>query len=327
MTPLLGLRSLLVLLALISLLPFSLALTFPRIMDSNMVLQRAPQSSRIWGTADLNTQLTLTMDSSLTLSALASSDGSFEFLLPPQSASSSHTLTVKSSTGSRTFSNVAFGDVYICSGQSNMSVHTAAACDSPHCWLPLSSSIRAAVCVLCCASNAREMGVREAFDADEAITDSIYYPDLRLFTINKTVSTAPMNDTFDRFPASLGSSWLPSSPTSVNGTWYDDVFTFYGYFSAVCFYSGRDLYQRLGGKVPIGLIETCWSGTRIATWSSPEALAQCNASVEVHEDGNQGVAAEQMTPIGAPVPSAASVLWYGMWAAIVRFPITGVLWY
>ena len=82
--------------------------------------------------------------------------------------------------------------------------------------------------------------------------------------------------------------------------------------------------------MPIGLIETCWSGTRIATWSSPEALAMC----EAHEDEQDEHGAAELgtdgktAVVGAPPPppTSPSVLWNGMWAAIVRFPITGVVW-
>jgi hypothetical protein len=33
--------------------------------------------------------------------------------------------------------------------------------------------------------------------------------------------------------------------------------------------------QGLGGKVPIGLVESAWGGTRIEAWTSPEGLAKC----------------------------------------------------
>ena len=284
------------------LLPFALllsplhaALTFPNIMDDNMVLQRAPQSAHVWGTSSPNSVVTLHLSPNLTLHTYSSSDGSFTFTLPPHPASTAphHTLTVSDDSSNVTFTSVAFGDVFLCSGQSNM-----------------------------------ELGLNEAFHADETIAESGQYPDLRLFTINKTVSTVPLNDSLSRFPASLGSSWLPSSPLSTNGSYHDEVFTFYGYFSAVCYYSGRELYTRLGGNVPIGLIETCWSGTRIEVWMSPEALAKCPAEEEKEEELVEEVAVEKAVKVGAiPVPQGASVLWNGMWSAIVPFAITGVLWY
>ena len=38
---------------------------------------------------------------------------------------------------------------------------------------------------------------------------------------------------------------------------------------------GRNVYKGLGGKVPIGLVEAAWGGTRIEAWMTPQALARC----------------------------------------------------
>ena len=49
------------------------------------------------------------------------------------------------------------------------------------------------------------------------------------------------------------------------------------YFSATCWFFGRNLYDQL--QYPIGLIDTDWGGTRVEAWSSLDALAKCNASL------------------------------------------------
>lgn len=43
----------------------------------------------------------------------------------------------------------------------------------------------------------------------------------------------------------------------------------------MCRITGASLFDSLGGKVPIGLVESAWGGTRIESWSSPDALAAC----------------------------------------------------
>lgn len=46
------------------------------------------------------------------------------------------------------------------------------------------------------------------------------------------------------------------------------------YFSAVCWFYGKNLYDRF--KRPVGLIATDWGGTPVESWSSPDALRKCN---------------------------------------------------
>lgn len=44
-------------------------------------------------------------------------------------------------------------------------------------------------------------------------------------------------------------------------------------FAAVCWLYGKEIHTNV--KYPIGLVSTCWGGTRIESWSSPDALKQC----------------------------------------------------
>ena len=91
----------------------------------------------------------------------------------------------------------------------------------------------------------------------------------------------------------------------------------------MCYFAGRDIFLRLKRAVPIGLIESCFSGTRIETWMTPEALARCPPSVASASE-------PQLQLWGSPaipIPSNASVLWNGMWSAIQPFALKGVLWY
>jgi sialate O-acetylesterase len=122
-----------------------------------------------------------------------------------------------------TLNNVMTGDVWICSGQSNM-----------------------------------EQGIGASANAEQEIANA-NHPNLRLFTVQKKIATAP--------EALVTGSWQPTTPQTVaaNG---------WGGFSAVAYYFGRELQTRL--QIPIGLIHTSWGGTPAEAWTSAEALNTMN---------------------------------------------------
>jgi sialate O-acetylesterase len=61
-------------------------------------------------------------------------------------------------------------------------------------------------------------------------------------------------------------SWAEASPASVGQPQA---------FSAVCWYTGRSLYERLGGQVPIGLLKASVGGSPIEYWLSHASIATC----------------------------------------------------
>lgn len=111
-------------------------------------------------------------------------------------------------TGRIILNDIAFGDVYLCSGQSNM-----------------------------------EMSVGDAFEAEEEIDASIHYPHLRLATVERTIAYWARDDVRSKGPQ----AWWRSGPDAVAGGSF-------GYFSAACYFTGRDVYTALQGLIPIGLV-------------------------------------------------------------------------
>lgn len=92
------------------------------IFSDNMVLQRGHEIV-IWGTADPGEKLSVALELSDTGSqtnATADDKGNWVAKLPARSASTDLLMKVKSEKNTVVFKNVAVGDVWLCSGQSNM---------------------------------------------------------------------------------------------------------------------------------------------------------------------------------------------------------------
>ena len=103
-------------------------LKLPNIFGDHMVVQqKAP--IKIWGITNPGQPVTAELAGE-SASATAGPDGAFELALPALTADGkSHTLTVKADE-TKTFSDVLIGEVWICSGQSNMQWSVNAAWDA-----------------------------------------------------------------------------------------------------------------------------------------------------------------------------------------------------
>ena len=126
-----------------------------RIFSSNMVLQKGIENT-IWGWADKNEAVSISMNGK-TVKAKAGKDGKWMAKLPAMEYGGPYTLSLK---GKNTIelTNVMIGEVWICSGQSNM-----------------------------------EFPVRRSNNAADEIA-AANYPNIRLFTVQKKVSKTPLTD-------------------------------------------------------------------------------------------------------------------------------------
>jgi len=227
-----------------------------------MVLQRAPQRANIWGFSTANDIITVRFNGK-TYQATASPVGDWNVLLDATPAGGPYTIEVSGSSGqSATLTDVLFGDVYVCSGQSNM-----------------------------------QFTVHSAFNATNEIAAANDYPRIRLFTVGQGTSSASPLTEF----STISQTWSVASAATVGvGDWNE--------FSAVCWFFGRDLYDRY--QIPIGLFSDNWGGTIVQAWSSPDALKVCPTS---------------LTPVGGP--NDPSNLWNAMIVPILPMTITGATWY
>lgn len=116
--------------------------------------------------------------------------------------------------------------------------------------------------------------------AELAAADS-YADSIRFFTVgmdtvcgdpkrNQTNCTLPFRELNPAFtaphPCSAGHScrenWEPASAKALGGNG-----TSWNTFSAVCWLTGRNIHDALGGTVPIGLISSNWGGTPVQVWT------------------------------------------------------------
>lgn len=92
----------------------------PRLIGDNMVLQRG-EPVTIWGWASPKEKVTVTFKNK-SYSAVATADSSWKVQLPAQAAGTGYDMLVRGKNQIR-IRNVAFGDVWLCSGQSNMVIN------------------------------------------------------------------------------------------------------------------------------------------------------------------------------------------------------------
>ena len=110
---------------------------FSPAFGSSMVLQRAPARAAVYGTVN-GTAGAVTVEvtgaANVKYSVAATITGqSWKALLRPEAAGGSYTITATMGAATSTLTDVTFGDVWYCSGQSNMAlplVHTVSRNDS-----------------------------------------------------------------------------------------------------------------------------------------------------------------------------------------------------
>lgn len=105
----------------IALLSTSMAfaqVSLPRLIRDSMILQR-DKPVKIWGWATKNEKVKITFNHKIYKTVAANADGKWNVILPATKAGGPYNMTIASSN-SITLKDILFGDVWICSGQSNM---------------------------------------------------------------------------------------------------------------------------------------------------------------------------------------------------------------
>ena len=94
--------------------------TLPQFFSDNMVLQR-DMPIHFWGWADSNESVIITFNG-LTEKVKTGKNGKWSLQFPAMHYGGPYTITVKGKENTFAFENVLIGDIWLCSGQSNMEV-------------------------------------------------------------------------------------------------------------------------------------------------------------------------------------------------------------
>ena len=121
------------------------------------------------------------------------------------------------------------------------------------------------------------------------------HPEIRFFHIQKLSAPYPQQE--------VRGKWEVCSPSTMHS------------FSAAGYFFARTLIENI--HQPVGLIESCWGGTPVQSWTPIEVFTNSE---------KLAVSAAELTPVPW-CPVRPAVTFNAMIAPITGFPIKGAIWY
>ena len=333
--------------------PFDLTrVLFSAVFSSQMVLQRAPSMSAVFGTATPGASIIVTVDgpngfsytsapSPVVISSDLSIHGTWRTLLKPMNAGFGYNISAactgctNSSAPSAAISGVGFGDVFLCSGQSNMECPLLTTLSRFDVYNKTSMGLYDHIRLF--QTGARYLGPR---NTSSWILPSICEPSPKRPCPNNTEP-----DSGGISPAYR--SWI--LPRGEAGNDDEDFDGFPNRFSAVCWYFGMSLSDMRAAEaaktgssdqVPIGLIASSVGGTTIQQWLPPWAngnetcsdnncgwVEQLDPSKPEQPAGTPQCMNETLSNVYSCPSGTCSTLWHSMIAPYVNMTIAGATWY
>jgi sialate O-acetylesterase len=275
----------------------------PAVIGDNMVVQHG-RKLPIWGWAEPGQEVKVRPGwQHRSWSATADAEGKWMVKINPprKEGGGPYKMTVSTAGHSVEVANIMAGEIWVCSGQSNM-----------------------------------QWSLKRSTDAEQEIA-AADYPNIRLFYVKRNASGRPLDDCV--------ASWTQCTPETATE------------FSAVAYFFGRHLHKEL--KVPIGLINTSWGGTRIEPWTPPAGFAAVTELNEIEQqiddaeaeysktvaealdavevwvrDSRKALAANQLVPLAPSLPQhplnsrgRPTGLYNAMVNPLLPFAIRGAIWY
>lgn len=238
-----------------------------KMFTDHMVFQR-DRDVPIWGKADPGEEVRVTFRQQVA-STMANGDGVWRVNIPTGKPSNTPAELVIAGKNLVRLTDVLVGEVWICSGQSNMEY-------------PLNRT-----------------RMRGTAPPPEHVVDlatreytTVNYPDIRLLRVEKTLTT-------------------PDLPTD---GWHRCQGIPAEQFSSVGFFFGKELHEKL--RMPIGLIQTAWGGSRIEPWTPPGAY-----------DGSPTLAGDAAGSPGRLDNSPVGNYYQKLVGPIAPYAARGVIWY
>lgn len=278
----------------------------PAVIGDNMVLQQG-RPVAIWGTANVGEEVTVSVGEQKQ-TATADANGRWKVELAQMKAGGPLEMTI-AGRNTITIHNVLVGEVWVCSGQSNMEMPVGL---NPQGW---------------------SAGVNN-FEEEIAQAN---YPTLRLFTVQKTVAGEPQTD--------VTGAWVAASPQTIGP--FSATAYFFGrdlqralkvpVGLIASSYGGSPVeawmsQQAVNADPDLKVLADAWK-EKITDF--PYAVARYRDQIEEWEKSAE--AAEVAGKPVAAIPVApkdprshhwrTSGLWNGMMAPLTSYTIAGVIWY